>query len=539
MYHRSNPRVVKRVTAQRLLAIAEDQHACRTYDLVLPGAVLSGRLGALAILRGAESQGDEFIRIRLAIPTVDSRGRRHDETLELFYRREQEVSVMGRQLIQERTEESTAEAPEYRWVEDPHLAGGDPAVLVLRENGFLSKVARLQQLAADAGHQQLPVEKLADYEALVEGDTHDSCMLVPASVYRVPSITLQFAGGWQLAAVVRPTELDGVNTVNRAPSLGEELSIPERFWGETNPRLCEHCDTSRNRKATFVLLSETGEWKQVGRTCLAGFLGVDVESALAYFDYLCKVREYDEDAELRAAAEASGRPSVRRWVTVAEAVIAEHGFVSKAQTQYGGVPTAQQVDEALFLLGVKARDLKQQKRLDSLLPNGITDAAIERAEEALAWAASFDLADSTDFQRSLRTLGILADARLPERQDGIATYLPEAYRRFVEGEVERAARATLDAESGWVGAVGDRITIDAEVAFHREIEGFYGTTWLYKFRDDSGNLFVWFASRGQRVEAGQRVQLTATVKKHDEYKGVKQTAVTRGRLSVIPQDQEA
>ena len=73
----------------------------------------------------------------------------------------------------------------------------------------------------------------------------------------------------------------------------------------------------------------------------------------------------------------------------------------------------------------------------------------------------------------------------------------------------------------------DRIrNITAKVASIRGFEGMYGYTSIYTFT--SGDyVFVWMTSKSLNVAAGDTVDLTGTIKKFDEYMGVKQTHLTR------------
>ena len=57
----------------------------------------------------------------------------------------------------------------------------------------------------------------------------------------------------------------------------------------------------------------------------------------------------------------------------------------------------------------------------------------------------------------------------------------------------------------------------------------YGTTFLYRFVDDAGNVFVWKASGAYNVFDG--VTIKGTVKDHSEYQGVKQTVLTRCKIA--------
>jgi hypothetical protein len=66
------------------------------------------------------------------------------------------------------------------------------------------------------------------------------------------------------------------------------------------------------------------------------------------------------------------------------------------------------------------------------------------------------------------------------------------------------------------------------------IEGQWGTTTLVSFEDKPGNLIKWFASVDlDDINTGDVVDIKATVKKHDEYQGVKQTMVSRAKITII------
>ena len=117
---------------------------------------------------------------------------------------------------------------------------------------------------------------------------------------------------------------------------------------------------------------------------------------------------------------------------------------------------------------------------------------------------------------------------------GRLAYLPVAYEKEIEKErreAEReAARAQAAKQSEYIGNVGERLTRSLQSAeFVTSWETFYGYTYLYRFTDTDGNVFVWFASGSQDVNGATK--LTGTVKDHSERDGVKQTVVTRCRVA--------
>ena len=69
---------------------------------------------------------------------------------------------------------------------------------------------------------------------------------------------------------------------------------------------------------------------------------------------------------------------------------------------------------------------------------------------------------------------------------------------------------------------------------------YYGCTYLHKFMDESENVFIWKTSNClehivddeyKQIEEGETVELTATIKEHSEYNGIKQTVLTRCKVA--------
>ncbi len=111
----------------------------------------------------------------------------------------------------------------------------------------------------------------------------------------------------------------------------------------------------------------------------------------------------------------------------------------------------------------------------------------------------------------------------------------KASRPLTERQLEAAAtaierqkqRETEGRESEYVGEVKDRIEFEAEVTGVYGTEGFYGHTDIVKFKDADNNQFTWFASDYTNLRTGDRISIKGTVKKHDDYRDIKQTVLTR------------
>lgn len=86
--------------------------------------------------------------------------------------------------------------------------------------------------------------------------------------------------------------------------------------------------------------------------------------------------------------------------------------------------------------------------------------------------------------------------------------------------------------SEWIGEVGEKIK-DIKIQLIRKysFEGKFGITNVYTFKTENGDHLTWFSSTFQSVEINDWVTLKyATIKDHNEYKGVKSTVITRAKL---------
>ena len=127
-------------------------------------------------------------------------------------------------------------------------------------------------------------------------------------------------------------------------------------------------------------------------------------------------------------------------------------------------------------------------------------------------------------------------AKMAERQAKIdATNAKiEAERKAEEErlEAERRAEEARKAISQFVGEVGERVnlkvTLDHTAWYHvRDMFGREEARYVHTFKDADGNKFVWKTGSCPDWNEGDPIDLTGTIKEHSEYKGEKQTVLTR------------
>lgn len=100
----------------------------------------------------------------------------------------------------------------------------------------------------------------------------------------------------------------------------------------------------------------------------------------------------------------------------------------------------------------------------------------------------------------------------------------ENSKEVIERKIKEAEGPSL---SEYVGTPGERFyNITAIYKSSRGFVGKYGWTSIHTFQIGE-SVLTWFTIKGINLEKGQAVNLTATVKRHETFRGVKTTQLSR------------
>ena len=346
--------------------------------------------------------------------------------------------------------------------------------------------------------------------------------------------------GWHFVAAIDHTNgtlvkgTDGdvtVNVVHRSPH-ATARHLDARWW--TAPSYCDHCATRRRRSRTY-LLTDRHRTVQVGSTCIADFLGGQSAEHLAMLAELeaALADASNEDADGSfGGGRAGGRVHVGDLLTHVAYVIAEHGWVSRAQERIDEYGAGRRVATSTLATMRLYPGLGQPRPSWDVITY---DEAAKRAAEVIAWVRSlFDgtaesLASLDDYQRNL--VAAVLSGCCNARDTGLVASAFAAKARVDGADIARKF-AKSAAVSEHFGTVGKRAEYALTVERVFDCEGAYGTLHIHTMRDDAGCVAVW-KTTSARFDVGDRLTGRATVKAHGEYRGTKQTELTRCDLARV------
>lgn len=367
------------------------------------------------------------------------------------------------------------------------------------------------------------------------------CCTSPARLLTMVNVTITAprptCGAWELMAVVegQPLDFEGkpsLNLLRRIPGSTEGHDLAAYRAGDAGR--CDHCDKIRRRNETFLVLSlETGEIKQVGRQCLAAFLGdksyETIIRRLAWLELLVDDRgPSGDEGEGGGGRWGDPEPDIETVLALTAAVIRNDGWVSKtaARDRSDLQATADQV-YALINPPRGAEAIREWKaEVARLAPQ---PADMEHAQAALSWVRS--MSPRSDYEWSIYTAGRLTTVE----HMGIVCSIVSAYDRVIGREVEqRTKRASMPA-SVHVGQVGEKVAVTGTVERVHAMSGEWGTTTAITVVSPDGVVVEWMKSGiVDEVLTGLTVTMTGKVKRHGEYKGRAVTTLTRCRIEVAP-----
>lgn len=325
---------------------------------------------------------------------------------------------------------------------------------------------------------------------------------------------------WMFIASVEHTS--NGNIIN---STGCGVEVPERYY--TSESICEHCNSRRARKDTYIVMNQvTGEFKQVGKSCLKDFTcGMDasmISKYYSFFDELIKGEAPDGCGYVEPYYDS------KEILSYAYECIKHFGYVKNGSFEKSTRDRAFDywcVNHGFtrWIPDDVVAEYKQQMKDAGFNPE--SESTIKAVEDALAWIAQQEA--SNNYMHNLKV--VCGSKYVSAKNAGIAVSLFPTWNKELEHQKEQEAKKVANSKSNHVGEIGQRITFKiASATCLTSWETEWGTTALYKIVDCSGNVFTWKTSVFPDFDKAETI--TGTIKAHSEFRDCKQTELTRCKV---------
>lgn len=277
------------------------------------------------------------------------------------------------------------------------------------------------------------------------------------------------------------------------------------------PTHCDHCGIKRKRNKVYILRNiETGNYMQVGNSCMKDLFGIGIADAISeFFGFVDAIDEFDEDNISSSVGQAN--PAVNTIVFLAKCVSLFNSgerWISKKEA----FETNKKSSVEIILYG---NDFCVE----------ISNSDIEIANEVIHFVNSLDA--NSEYIENLQQ--VLSQENISYKLAGIAgSAVPMFYRN------PKKAKDAEAKETRWYGNVDDKIEFTGTVLVAARFEGHYGSSIVLVVGTDAGEVFkTTYTGRSDAIWAlavGDTCTLTGTVKDHTEYNGDKQTVLTRVKV---------
>ncbi|KAF1702904.1 hypothetical protein CSC66_09015 [Pseudoxanthomonas kaohsiungensis] len=323
-------------------------------------------------------------------------------------------------------------------------------------------------------------------------------------------------GNWQVMAQLEASPTGALAfAASRDPQ-----DMAEIMARAGKPICCEHCNAQRNRKLGFVLKdTQSGQYKEVGSTCVEDFTGVDPAQALFLAKMATFVREEEFDPFKTAVPFGAARTPVRDYLINTLFLVEKFGFVSAARASERMEAPTYKLAESMgwyFKKGQQARDEFDQsrERLGQMADGIVQWYAEHEPQETYAMTVKALLA-ADSLKSEARHLAYVAGAvpgylRMLNLQRNVTGGEQVSTHQGVPGEAMKRPLAVLRV-----------VATDTS----------WGMQYRVVMKDASGNEFCWKTatppSELQKLESGGRpFAASFKVKEHRMFNDTPVTDVT-------------
>jgi hypothetical protein len=349
--------------------------------------------------------------------------------------------------------------------------------------------------------------------------------LIDAVQYEISAAVVQVSAKHQLIGKIAH-DIAGTD-VREVPGFTIDPSFRTR-------QHCDHCNKIR-RRGKYVVFADvaTGTQLQVGSTCVKDFVGHSPERLLGWLDMVQSLRahddvnsEYDDTNDSFGSGGSRGLVLYSRELVIGGTIqqVTNHGFISRRKMQevLDSNPTATIVTTAIEVTDQVYNHYRHDQYHKKLI---VAQHHIDAIDPFTQWVNTKDTTETFWFNvnQAVNNTGVAF------RQIAYIAAAVAMWRRETSQIAERPARLV----SEYFGNVGDRVelsnlTIQRTMTFGSS----FGPVHMVIATAESGVVFTWTSTTKSAHDLKQDavISLKGSIKEHREYKGTKQTVLTRCKV---------
>ena len=342
-------------------------------------------------------------------------------------------------------------------------------------------------------------------------------------------------GDYELVGVI---SFDGIgNDAQRVIDAVPDRKVDIRF--RNSKKVCEHCNKTRNRNNLYIVEDNNKNQIQVGRSCLRDHLGIDnPQEIIKKFQFFKAIPEFFDELE-SGNIRSNLDWYIDELLIMGMAAISEYGWMSKskynemielARHGEGHLPSIEPTYlyvEYAYHLG----DSNQNVDYGEVVRENASENWEKYKSEA-ELIKSFILNSTEDNNYFWNLKQLFENSIVSRKRFGIVLSSIATYRGHLARELARAKYKEAQMKSKWMGEEKERIkNVEGEVVTAKWVNATqWGDVYLYKIITKAGDVVTWF-SGADKLQKNDKITFSATIKKLDEYEGVKQTIVSRLKVA--------
>lgn len=322
--------------------------------------------------------------------------------------------------------------------------------------------------------------------------------------------------GWELCARYDFERDAGGNPVCYSHAV-PGIETPEEYW-EIDKPYCDHCGENRYRKNSFLVRSEAGEYKVVGRNCLKDFLGhTSPEYMINWFTAIHRIESFIDDiyAELGPKVKRIKYFNLEDVLAWTASVTSKVGWMSGAKAYENGATSTAWIvfdfiDPPNRPEWTAAAMAKWLKDYEKHIPNEKHIEVAKRIMELVGEAK-----DDGEYIYKLKKIldaGVVSEKNRNVWVSAITLYIKD------ENIKKRPVRDVPDVVEG-------RYEIEGKIESFKEVENAYsplGGTIIKMIMEDAEGRRYWgtcpsclVEREDSQAEIGSKIKVTVTVEASD------------------------